>query len=191
MKKLEKWNMNMKLKSFLIAGAALVASTLSSSAATYNLGDATGGATFANVLKVRTVDLIQFSLDAPSSYALSGLDISMTSKAGSNLRESIGLYFGSTLLATATSSVAGNAATLSFSGIGTLAEGSYTLGVAGWKASFTPDLANVSSSAFFGNGSYTVSITPSISVVPLPAGGMLLLTALGALGLARRTKRAA
>lgn len=168
----------------------LIASATAGSAATYNLGDVTGGASVTNTLRVRTVDFIQFSLDAPTGFLMSAVNISVTSTPGSNFSEMIALYSGATRIARASAvRGGGRTATLSFSGANTLAEGSYTLGIAAWNANFTPNIANVSSSAFFSNGRYTVTIAPTITAIPLPAGGLLMLTGLAALLLARRMRR--
>jgi hypothetical protein len=177
----------MTFRSLVLAGALVIASATAGSAATYHLGDVTGGASTTKTLKVQTVDFLTFTLDAPSDFRVSAVEISVTSTKGSNFSEMIGLFSNSRLIATASAvRGGGNTATLSFSGLNTLADGTYTLGVAGWKAYFTQDIADARSTAFFRNGSYTVTISPTISPVPLPAGGLLMLTGLGGLVLARR-----
>ncbi len=182
----------MKFKSFLLAGALAVVSATASSAATYKYGDVTDGVTISNKLRKQSVDFIEFSLVAPDGFFVSALNISVTSKPGKNLSEVIGLYSSSGLMATAAAKRGGgNTATLSFSGANTPAEGTYTLGIAGWKAFFPDDMEDAYSTAFFGNGKYTVQIDPTLSAVPLPAGGLLLLTGLGALAFGRRKTRKA
>lgn len=186
------WIMTMKFKSFLLAGALAMVSATATFAATYQYGDVTDGVTFSKKLQKKSVDFIEFSLDAPDGFFVSALNISVTSKTGKNLSEVIGLYSNSGLIATAAAKHGGgNTATLSFSGANTPGDGSYTLGVAGWKAFFPDDMKDASSTAFFGNGKYTVQIDPTISAVPLPAGGLLLLTGLGALAFGRRKTRKA
>lgn len=167
----------------------LVAAT-AGSAATYNLGDLTGTVSATEILKVKTVDFLTFTLDTPTGYALSALDITVNTVAGSNFRPVIGLYAGNTLIATTASSAAGKAATLSFSVADSLTNGTYSLGIGGWIAKFPANIAQASSSAYFNNGTYTVRIDPTISPVPLPAGGLLLVTGLCALALSRRRARA-
>ena len=181
----------MKLRKIVAAAALVAASATAGSAATYNLGDATYGATTTETLIKQTLDFIEFSFDAPAGYYVSALDISVTSVPGSNFRELIGLYSGSSLVATAQSPAAGSSAILSFSGAAVPAEGAYTLAIGGWKSYFTADIANAYSTAFFNNGQYSVNINPTLSAVPLPAGGLLLLTGFGAMAIARRKKRSA
>ena len=60
-----------------------------------------------------------------------------------------------------------------------------------WKPFFTEDMAYARSTPYLKNGNYTVSITPTLTEVPLPAGGLLILTGLGALALTARKKRKA
>ncbi|MFN4156344.1 MAG: VPLPA-CTERM sorting domain-containing protein [Paracoccaceae bacterium] len=182
----------MQFKSLLLGGALVIASALAGTAATYNLGDVTGGATISNTLTKQTVDFVNFSLDAPGGFALSSLDISVKSTAKSNFTESIALYFGSALVAKAVAvQGGGNGVALSFSGPTMLAAGNYTLGIAGWKAFFTPDVKGAYSTAFFNNGKYSVNIETSLAAVPVPAGGLLLLSGLGMLAFARRKTRRA
>jgi hypothetical protein len=184
----------MTFKSLLLSAALVLASAATGSAATYNLGDVTGGTTVSKVLTVKTLDFLNFSITAPTGFKLSGLVISATSTTGSNFSEAIGLYKGSTLFATAEAArgggrSGGKTATLSLADSPQLVPGAYTLGVGAWKAFFTPDIADARSTASFNNGTYSVSITPTITAVPLPAGGLLILTALGAIALAGRKKR--
>lgn len=182
----------MTLKSLLSACAFVFAAATAGSAATYNLGDVTNGVTVSKKLTVKTLDFFTFSLDAPSKSFVSGLEISVTSTARSNFSEMIGLYDGATLIGTASAARGGGkTATLSFSSLTGLTEGTYTLGVGGWISHFKPNIADFFSTAFFRNGNYTVSITPTLTEVPLPAGGLLILTGLGALALTARKKRKA
>ena len=176
----------MTFKDFLSVGALFIASTMPASAATFNLGDVTAGVVATETLTIQTIDFIEFSFAAPTGSTVSMLDIAVTTMAGSNFRPIIGLYFDDTLVAQNDSRAFGGTASLSFSGLDVPAEGSYTLGVGGWISRFTTDIADASSTAFFRNGTYELSITPTISPVPLPAGGLLLITGLGALALGRR-----
>lgn len=176
----------MNLKDIILIGTLLVASTVTASAATFNLGDVTAGITTTETLTIQTIDFVEFSLDAPNGSYVSMLDIAVTTVPGSNFRPIIGLYFDGTLVAQNDSRVFGGTASLSFSDTDVPADGNYTLGVGGWISRFTTDIADASSTAFFRNGTYELSITPTIGPVPLPAGGLLLLTGLCALVFGRR-----
>lgn len=183
----------MNIRSSLLAVALVVGSALSAQAATYNIGVLpTDGVTAQNTLVRRTVDFINFTLDAPSGMYLHGLNITVTSTAGSNFSEMIALYSGSTFIKSASAARGGgNGATLTFDSMRPLAEGGYTLVIGGWVTRFDPDIANVRSSANFRNGAYTANITPTFAAIPLPAGGMLLISALAGLVWLRRRQRAA
>ncbi len=181
----------MKFRSLLLSAVLFVASAATGSATTYNLGDVTGGANSTKTLAVQKLDFISFTLNAPVGLIVSAFDIAVTSIPGSNLRTMIGLYSGNTLVASNDSGVGrgGGTATLHFDGATMLADGPYTLAIGGWKSFFTTDIANARSTAFFNNGRYSVSFTSTISAVPLPAGGFLLLTGLAALAMTRRKTR--
>jgi hypothetical protein len=182
----------MTFKPLLLACLLSVASAVTAAAATYRLGDVTDGITATHSLRVQTVDFLEFSLDAPRGSKVSALTISVTSTKGSNFSEMIALYSDGALLSAASAvRGGGNTATLTFSGATALADGVYTLGVAGWKAFFTPGIADARSTAFFRNGNYTVQIDSTISAVPLPAGVLLLISGVGAIALTRRKARTA
>ena len=176
----------MNFRDFSFVSTLILALTTSGSAATYGLGDVTSGAITTNVLSVQTVDFIDFSFEAPDGSFVSMLNIFVTSTAGSNFRPIIGLYSGTALVARNDSGASGGTASLSFSGLNVLSDGFYTLGIGGWKSNFPDDITNAGSTAYFGNGSYTARIDPTISPVPLPMGGLLLLTGLGALAFKQR-----
>jgi hypothetical protein len=179
----------MNFRDLFFASAFAIALGAPSSAATYGLGDVTSGVITTNVLSVQTVDFIDFSFEAAAGSFVSMLNIFVTSTAGSNFRPIIGLYAGTALVASNDSGASGGTASLSFSGLNVLSDGFYTLGIGAWKSSFPDDIANAGSSAYFNNGSYTARIEPTISPVPLPMGGLLLLTGLGALAIKQRKNR--
>lgn len=182
----------MTFKSLLLAGLLSIASAMTATSATYNLGDVTHGATATNTLRVQTVDFLDFSLNAAPGYEISDLTISVTSTIGSNFSEMIALYSGGSLISTASAiRGGGNTATLTFSGATALANGAYTLGVAGWRAFFTPDIAGARSTAYFNRGLYTVQIDSTLSPVPLPAGVLLMISGFGAIAVMRRKTRTA
>lgn len=179
----------MRYARLLSAVLLSVATATAAPAATYNLGDVTNGVTTSRILTVQTVDFLNFSLSSNGGTYLSTLDISVTSRPGSNFRPIIGLYSGTTLVASHDSGVSGGTAVLSFSGLNVPTFGAYTLGVGAWKSTFGATLSNVSSTAFFNNGTYTVNIGTTISPVPLPAGGVLLLSGLATFALLRRRRK--
>ncbi|MFL4472190.1 VPLPA-CTERM sorting domain-containing protein [Tateyamaria armeniaca] len=183
----------MNIKSLFLSFALVVASATTGSAVTHILGDVTGGASTTQTLRVQTVDFIEFSLDASSGQSVSEMVISVTSTPGSNFREMIALYSGSGLVARSARGAGngGGTATLSFLGADALADGSYTLAIGAWKAFFPTNIAEARSTAYFNNGQYTATFAPSISVVPLPAGVLLLLSGFGALSVLRRRMRKA
>lgn len=179
----------MNFRDLFFAGALVLGSVTSGTAATYGLGNVTSGAITTNVLSVQTVDFIDFSFEAPAGSFVSMLNIFVTSTAGSNFRPIIGLYAGTALVASNDSGTFGGTASLSFSDLDVPIDGLYTLGIGAWKSSFPDDIANAGSTAYFSNGSYTARIEPTISPVPLPMGGLLLLTGLGALAFRQRKNR--
>ena len=189
----------MKFVTTLLAGAALAVSAMAASAATLDtdLGDATNGANGSGTATVRSLDFIGFSLDTPEGFFLAEIDISFFSNVGSNLDETFGLYSDGVLIARTPNfplNRSGQGAVLSFDSLpleNALDNGDYVLAFGGAKSNFTPNLADATSSANFRDGSYTVSIDTRLAPVPLPAGGLLVLSGLGAFAVARRKKRTA
>ena len=178
----------MNLKSLILSCALVAGSATTGFAATYILGDVTGGASTTQTLRVRTIDFIEFTVGTPGGSPTTDLIISVTSTPGSNFREIIALYSGSTLVAQSDRGKGngGGTATLSLVGPNALASGSYALGVGAWRSFFTASKADARSTAYFNNGSYTADFAPQVSPVPLPAGAVMLLTGIGAFAFARR-----
>ncbi|WP_300037092.1 VPLPA-CTERM sorting domain-containing protein [uncultured Roseobacter sp.] len=187
----------MKFVTTLMAGALFAVSSIAASAATLDidLGDATMGAAGAGTATPRELDYIGFSLDTPEGYFLAEIDITFFSNVGSNLDETFGLYSDGILIARTSNfplNRSGQGAVLSFDSLpleNALGNGDYVLAFGGAKSNFTTNLSEATSSANFGDGSYTVSIDTRLAPVPLPAGGLLVISGLGALAVARRKKR--
>ncbi len=185
----------MTLRSIALAAALCLASALPGHAVTCapNLGTLSSATTCTDVLSVQTIDWIDFSLASNSGFGVTDFSITVRTTAGSNFNPVLGLYSRGNLIAT-TGNYGGSHGvplTLSFTGAPALADGLYRLGIAGRNGFFTQNIANARSTAYFRNGSYTLDFATTIGAVPLPASAMLLLTALGALGFARRNRRAA
>lgn len=179
-------NRDMNVRSAILGSLLYAASATAGAAATYNIGNVTSAFAATETLTVQTLDFVEFTLDAPNGSFLSALDITVTSMAGSNFRPIIGLYANDTLIASNHSNLSGGTATLSFGDTIGPVGAAYTLGIGAWRSFFTTDIANARSTAYFNNGDYDISITPTISPVPLPAGGLLLLTGILALAFRRR-----
>lgn len=191
----------MKIKSFFAAVVIAASSVSPALAATYGIGDVTGGFSGNYVLAAdpdnngEKVDFFNFTLNTAPGFAVTNIEITVQSVAGSNLFPVFGLGDSSGDLLGATPNTNGGNANdeipivLSLSGTPVFADGTYTIAVAAWKANITDPIGNSTSGAFFNNGSYSLDIDPTISAVPLPAGGLLLMTGMGALAFSRRKKR--
>lgn len=187
----------MSLKTLGLAAAILVVSALPSFAVPcgINLELNTASATCPGTLEVQSIDWIDVTIDTGVGNLLDGLSFTAQTEAGSNFNPVLALYSGNQLIQSTGNwgGTQGVPLTLAISDPAALTSGIYQLGIAGRNAFFTPDIADARSTAFFNNGSYTVDAEVSvtaIAAVPLPAGAVLLLTGLGALGCARRNRRA-
>jgi hypothetical protein len=178
----------MTIKTILAATAIVAASMTAASAATINLGDVTGGtSTTGAIVGTKNGEFYNFSLNAASGFAVTTLDIDM---AGSAFNTDIGLYDGAgKLIAQNTSRTAVSPASrILLNGVDVAPNGDYTLVVGAWNVDFTEDLADISFNGF-PSGAYNVSIGTTVSAVPLPAGGLLLLSGLAGVAAIKRRKK--
>lgn len=179
----------MTFRTFLSAAVFAVASATMATAATFNLGDATNGAaTTGTIVGTKNGDFYQFTLNALPGFAVTTLDIDT---ANSDFGTDIGLYDSNNMLVAQSNNGPNTtpASRIFLNGLNVAPNGSYTLAVGAWNVNFTQNLADVSFNGF-PSGDYNVNISTAVSAVPLPAGGVLLLTGLaGAVGLKRRKKR--
>lgn len=183
----------MKFKSIGAAAAIIFATATAGSAAVCgaDLGDVTVGASCTDSIAVKTIDWIDFSLDAPDGFRVSSLDITVTTVSGSNFNPVLAVYSGTSLVDSTGNygGAQGVPLTLSLNGATALDDGSYTLGIGARSTFFLDPKDGSYSTAFFNNGNYSLAIETTLSQVPLPAGGLMVLTGLGAFAVARRKQR--
>jgi hypothetical protein len=177
----------MKIKNLLTAVALIAASATSASAITVNLGDVTTGtSTTGTIVGTQNGDFYNFSLNAAPAYAVTTLDIDTL---GSDFRADIGLYDAIGTKIADNAGFSGVTRILLQDGAG-LANGDYTLVIGAYNVNYTADINDVSFNGF-PSGDYNLNIGTTVSQVPLPAGGLLLLTGLaGITGVKRRKNRA-
>lgn len=179
----------MMIKNILTAGAILVASAVTATAATVNLGDVTAGtSTSGAIVGTKNGDFYTFSLNAAPGFGVTTLDIDTE---GSDFGTDIGLYDSNDNLVAQAQNGPNTSPASRILLDGVLTEnGDYTLVVGAWNVNYTPNLADISFNGF-PSGDYNVNISTTITAVPLPAGGLLLLSGLlGVAGVQRRKKRA-
>lgn len=162
-------------------------------AVTYNLGDATYGASASERLPgARTADFFKFSIaQTPRGHIFAALDIDTL---GSAFNTEIGLFDSADkLVASNVNGGAGygSASRMLFTGANVPVAGDYTLVIGAWNIRFAQDLAGNQYNGY-PSGTYNINIATSIVPVPLPAGVMLSLTGLAVIGgLGFRRKRMA
>ena len=179
----------MTIKSILAAAVIVAASVTAAAAATVNLGDVTNGTTTSGeIVGTKNGDFYNFSLNAFSGFAVTTLDIDT---ARSDFGSDIALYDSNDQLVAQNNNGPNTspASRILLTGLGAPANGNYTLVIGAWNVNFTQDLSDISFNGF-PSGDYNLNINTTVSVVPLPAGGLLLLSGIaGIAGVQRRKKR--
>ena len=176
----------MTIKTILSAALITAASATLASAATIDLGDVTTGAsTTGEIVGTKNGDFYTFSLNAASGFGVTMLDIDT---AGSDFGTDIALYDSNDMLVAENNNGPNTSpASRILLDSGVIANGDYTLVVGAWNVNFATNLADISFNGF-PSGDYNVNIQTTVSAVPLPAGGLLLLSGLAGIATVRRRK---
>ena len=183
----------MKIKNILSALAIATIAATGASAATINVGEVSGSFSAGGSLESGGMDVYNFSIADGGSY----LTINVGAD-GSDIDTHIGLYNSDGYrVARNDDGGRGLNSRLRFGGTSSrdmLAAGDYTLAVSSFWTDFTRLFRNITPGDGQG-GDYFVRIRTDapetdVAAVPLPAGGLLLLTGLLGLAAARRKRSA-
>lgn len=179
----------MKIRNLLAAAALVLGVSAPAFAATYNLGSANAGvSTSQTLVGTQVFDTFTFSIDTVSpGFAVTEISIDTI---GSSFDTEIGLFDSANNFIASNRNGVGisPASKLTLSNALGLVTGSYTLVLGAWNINFGPTLADTDANGF-PSGNYNVNISSTVSPVPVPAAGLMLLTGLlGFAGLRRRQR---